>query len=67
MCMVIIAEHSLIILKMGKQRLIEEVCCADEQNREAMLNDYLLKMFFDDVEILDDVRDCFKLVEGDWN
>ncbi len=49
----------------GKQRLIEEICCADEEDRDALLNSHLIKMFFDDVDILDDVRDCSKLVEGD--
>ena len=49
----------------GKQRLIEEVCCADEEDRDALLNNQLIKIFFDDVDILDDVNDCSELVKGD--
>jgi hypothetical protein len=49
----------------GKQRLVEEICCADEEDREVMLNNHLIKMFFDDVDIFSDVTDCSQLVEGD--
>ena len=51
----------------GKQRLIEEICCADEEDRDALLDSHLIKMFFDDVDILEDVKDCSELVEGDWD
>ena len=42
----------------GKERLIEAVCEADEESRDALLDNHIVRMFFDDVEVLEDVEEC---------
>ena len=42
----------------GRQRLVEAVCEADEDTRQALLDNHIVRMFFDDVEVLKEVKDC---------
>ena len=42
----------------GKDRLIEAVCASDDDDRQTLLDHYIVRTFFEDVEILDRIEKC---------
>jgi len=41
-----------------KYRLIEAVCSSEEEDRQALLDNQIVKMFFKDVDVLENVEKC---------